>query len=130
MKEKVAPLKIFNFSHPLMNTEWLSIQSDKFSRALPFEWEMVSDYASAEVVVWDGVITAKNSEIVSMMFQDFRENKVLLLLGESMTLLRNHPVVKMLNPSGLRFVEVASWNILPEEILSALEQCREKSQHV
>lgn len=130
MKEKVAPLKIYNFSHPLMNTEWLSIQSDKFSRALPFEWEMVSDYASAEIVVWDGVITPKNGEIVSKMLNDFKETKVLLILGESMTLMKNHPIVKMLNPTGLRFVEVASWNILPEEILSALELCREKVRNV
>lgn len=130
MKEKVAPLRIYNFSHPLMNTEWLSIQSDKFSRALPFEWETVSDYASAEIVVWDGVITPKNEEIVSRMMNDFKETKVLLLLGESMTLLKNHPIVKMLNPTGLRFVEVASWNILPEEILSALEICREKLKNV
>jgi hypothetical protein len=130
MKEKVAPLKIYNFSHPLMTTEWLSIQSDKFSRTLPFEWEMVTDYASAEIVVWDGVITPKNSEMTSMMFKDFKDSKVLLLLGESMTLLRNHPIVRMLNPEGLRYVEVSSWNILPEEILSALEMCREKLKNV
>lgn len=130
MKEKVAPIKIFSFSHPLMNTEWLSIQSDKFSRALNFEWEMVTDYASSEIVVWDGVITPKNKEIVSMMFNDFKENKVLLLIGESMTLLKSHPVVQMLNPTGLRVVEVAGWNILPEEILSALELAQQKLKHV
>ena len=130
MKDKVAPVKIYNFSHPLMTTEWLSIQSDKFSRALPFEWEMVNDYASAEIVVWDGVITPKNADLTSVMFKDFKDAKVLLLLGESMTLLRNHPIVRMLNPEGLRYVEVASWNILPEEILSALELCREKLKNV
>lgn len=130
MKEKVAPVKIYNFSHPLMNTEWLSIQSDKFSRSLPFEWQMVNDYASAEIVIWDGVITPKNAELTSVMFKDFKDSKVLLLLGESMTLLKNHPTVKMLNPEGLRFVEVAGWNILPEEILSALEVCREKLKNV
>ena len=130
MKEKVAPLKIYHFSHPLMTTEWLSIQSDKFSRTLPFEWEIVNDYASAEIVVWDGVITPKNEEITSAMFKDFKESKVLLLLGESMTLLRNHPIVHMLNPEGLRYVELAGWNILPEEILSALELCREKLKNV
>lgn len=130
MKEKIAPVKIYNFSHPLMTTEWLSIQSDKFSRTLPFEWVMVNDYASAEIVVWDGVITPKNAEITSSMFKDFKDSKVLLLLGESMTLLRNHPIVKMLNPEGLRYVEVAGWNILPEEILSALELCREKLKNV
>lgn len=130
MKEKVAPVKIYNFSHPLMTTEWLSIQSDKFSRTLPFEWEMVNDYASAEIVVWDGVITPKNAEITDSMIKDFKESKVLLLLGESMTLLRHHPVVRMLNPEGLRYVEVAGWNILPEEILSALELCREKLKNV
>lgn len=130
MKEKVAPVKIYNFSHPLMNTEWLSIQSDKFSRTLPFEWQMVNDYASAEIVVWDGVITPKNAELTSSMFKDFKDSKVLLLLGESMTLLKNHPTVKMLNPEGLSFVEVAGWNILPEEILSALEACKEKLKNV
>ncbi len=130
MKDKIAPLKIFNFSHPLLMTEWLSVQSDKFSRSLSFSWEIVSDYASAEVVIWDGVITPKNEEIVNKMFTDFKEAKVLLLFGESMTLLRNHPTVKMLNPEGLRYVELAGWNVLPEEILSALEQCRERIAHV
>ncbi len=130
MKDKIAPLKIFSFSHPLMMTEWFSVQSDKFSRSLPFSWEIVSDYASSEVVIWDGVITPKNEEIVGKMFTDFKETKVLLLFGESMTLLKNHPTVKMLNPEGLRYVELAGWNILPEEILSALEQCRERIAHV
>jgi hypothetical protein len=130
MKEKEAALKIYNFSQPLIYTEWLSIQSDKFSHSLPFEWEIVSDYASSDVVVWDGIITPKNNKITSAMVKDFKDSKILLLFGESMTLFRNHPLVKMLNPEGLRYVEVSGWNILPEDILAALELCREKLKNV
>ena len=130
MKDKVSPIKIYNFSHPLMNTEFYSVISDKFSRALPFSWEITNDYSSSDVVVWDGVITPKNASLIRSMIEDFKTTKILLLMGESMTLLKNHPIVQMVNLEGLKVVEVPGWNILPEEILSAIELCRERMTHV
>lgn len=130
MKDKVSPIKIYNFSHPLMNTEFYSVISDKFSRALPFSWEITNDYSSSDVVVWDGVITPKNASLIRSMIEDFKTTKILLLMGESMTLLKNHSIVQMVNLEGLKVVEVPGWNILPEEILSAIELCRERMTNV
>ncbi len=130
MKEKPLPLRIYNFSHPLMHTEWLTLTGDKYHRTLPFEWEMVKEMASAQVITWDGVITPKNQSIVDEMIRELKGNKILLLIGESMTLLKNHPMVKLLDPKDLNFVEVAGWSILPEEILAALESCHQKLNHV
>ncbi len=130
MKEKPAPLRIYNFSHPLMHTEWVTLVGDKYHRTLPFEWEMVKNIASAQVIAWDGIITPKNQNIVDELLISLKENKILLLIGESITLLENHPVVKMIDTKGFKFVEVAGWNILPEEILAALESCHQKLNHV
>ncbi len=130
MKEKPLPLRIYTFSHPLMHTEWLTLAGDKFFKTLPFEWEMVKDLSSAQVITWDGVITPKNEPLVAEVLKELKSNKILLLIGESMTLLKNHPMVKILDPKELKFVEVAGWSILPEEILSALELCHQKLNHV
>lgn len=130
MKEKPLPLRIYNFGHPLMHTEWPTLMGDKYHHTLPFEWEMVNDVTAAQVVTWDGIITPKNQSMVENMMGEMKGNKILLLIGESMTLLKNHPIVKLLDPKDLNFVEVAGWSILPEEILAALESCHQKLNHV
>ncbi len=130
MKEKPTPLKIYNFSHPLMHTEWLTLTGDKYHRILPFEWEMVKDIAASQVIVWDGIITPKNQTIVDELHVVLKQDKILLLMGESMTLFKNHPIVKNLDPKDLKVVEVTGWNILPEEILEAFESCYQKLNHV
>lgn len=130
MKEKPVPLRIYNFSHPLMHTEWLTLVGDKYFKTLPFDWEMVKDISIAQVITWDGVITPKNQSLVDDMLEELKGNKILLLIGESMTLLKNHPIVKILDPKDLKLVEVAGWSILPEEILAALESCHQKLNHV
>lgn len=130
MKEKTQPLKIYNFSHPLMMTEVMSLVGDKYAQTLPFDWELSSDYAASDVVLWDGVITVRNRTIAEALIEDVKKGKVLLLIGESMTLLKDHPMVKLLNPENLNLVEVPGWNVLPEEILAALEACYKKSKHV
>jgi hypothetical protein len=130
MKEKPAPLRIFNFSHPLMHTEWLTLVGDKYHRTLPFEWEMVKDLSLAQVITWDGVISPKNQPVVNELLEALKGNKILLLIGESMTLLKNHPIVTLLDPKDLKFIEVSGWNVLPEEILAVLESCHQKLNHV
>lgn len=130
MKDKNQTLKIFNFSHPLMQTEIFSLTGDKYKDTLPFKWEITSDYAASDVVLWDGVITVKNKEAVEKVIDDVKSGKVLFLLGESETLLKNHLMVKLQNTENLNCVARFGWNVLPEEILSALEICYKKSKHV
>jgi hypothetical protein len=130
MKQKIELIKVFNFSHPLMATEVLSVLGDKFSGSLPFEWELSKDYSSSDIVLWDGVITAKNQKIVDKILGDIKSGKVLLLVGESQTLLKQHPWIKTLNTENLNLVELSSWSVLPEEILGALENCYKKLKHV
>jgi Ni,Fe-hydrogenase III small subunit len=113
-----------------MMTEVMSLVGDKYSTALPFAWEFSTDYASSQVVLWDGVITVKNASIVEKMIEDVKKGKVLLMIGESMTLLKDHPMVKIQNTENLNVVEVPGWNVLPEEILVAIETCQKKSGHV
>ena len=130
MKEKIEPLRIYNFSHPLMMTEIFSIAGDKFANALSFSWEITTNYEFANVVLWDGIITPKNQSFVDKILKDINSGKILLLIGESMTLLLNHPGLKILKPENLNYVELAGWSILPEEILSALEVCHKKLKYV
>jgi Ni,Fe-hydrogenase III small subunit len=130
MKEKPVTLKIFNFSHPLIQTEWMTLMGDKYNRALSFEWEMVNDIESAAVVTWDGIVTPRNRELVEKMLTQLKGNKILLLIGESMTLLKNHPVVQSFETNELKIIEIPGWSLLPEEILRALETCHQKLNHV
>lgn len=130
MKNEVQPLRIYNFSHPLMKTEWLSLAGDKYNGVLSFPWEIVSDYATADVVVWDGVISPKMSEAVTRLLEDLKNTKVLLLMGESMSSLRDHKIVKLVELDQIRYVELPGWSVLPEDILGAIEQCHQKLKHV
>ncbi len=130
MKEKKQLLKIFNLGHPLLVTESFSILGDKFLHALPFEFEYVQDMGLADVIIWDGILTPKNHDLVQSILEEMKKSKVLLLLGESMTLFNNHPIVKIFDPTNLNYVEVPGWNVLPEELLGALELCYQKLQNV
>lgn len=126
MKEKVAALRIFQFSHPLMQTEMLSVLGDKYSHVLPFEWELVKDLSLADVILWDGIVTPKNTTYVERFLETLQGNRVLLIFGESMTLFKNHPLVRKAHVPEEKLIELPGWNILPEEILAAFELCREK----
>jgi Ni,Fe-hydrogenase III small subunit len=130
MKERKTNLKIFNFSHPIMNTEILSLIGNKYVHALPFDWQLTYDYDCADILLWDGLITLKNQSSVNRMVNDSKSSKVLLLIGESMTLLKKHPIIKILDTENLNYVELPGWNILPEEILSAIETCYKKLRNV
>jgi hypothetical protein len=130
MKEKALPLKIFNFGHPLTHTEWMTVMGDKYAQVLPFEWELGHEMKDAQVIAWDGIITPKNQSLVESMLQELKSNKILLLIGESMTLLKNHPMVKIFEPHEINFVELLGWNILPEELLEAFNTCHQKLNHV
>ncbi|WP_408099098.1 hypothetical protein ACJVC5_09315 [Peredibacter sp. HCB2-198] len=130
MKETAKVLKIYQLSNPLLNTEWLSILGDKYQKTLSFEWSLTNDINEAEIVVWDGVISSKSGSILAPLIEEFKEKKVLLLVGESVTSLRNHPMVNLVSLDELRYVEISGWGVLPEEVLGALEVCHQKLTHV
>jgi Ni,Fe-hydrogenase III small subunit len=129
-KDQKNTLKVFNFSHPLMHTEVFSLLSSKYAHSLPFEWNLTSDYNEAHVILWDGVMTLKNKIFVDKIMTDTQSDKILLLIGESWTLLKDHPFIKLLDFENSHFVTLPGWNLLPEEILAALETCHKKFKNV
>lgn len=130
MKQTTTVTKVFNFSHPLMTTEMLSLLGDKYANCLPFLWEISNDYDQSDIVLWDGIMTPKNNEVVEKILNDVKSGKVLLLLGDSQTLHKNRPGIKILNTENLNIVELSGWSILPEELLAAIENCYKKLKHV
>jgi len=130
MKTAETVLNIYCLTQPILNTEWASIQGDKYRHALPFSWNIVDDIESAQVVAWDGVITPKNRIFISKVMDQIKSGKILLLQGEASTLMRSHPFVELVKPDNLNIVEVHGWGVLPEELLSALELCHKKLGHV
>lgn len=130
MNKKDAILKLFNYSHPLMNTEMYSLFGDKYSGTLPFAIEFVDELNFSDVVLWDGVITAKNRSTIEIILNAIGPNRILLVIGESQTLLENHPLVHLADTKNLNFMELPGWSVLPEEILQKLEECFKKLKHV
>jgi Ni,Fe-hydrogenase III small subunit len=128
MKKERALLKIFTLSHPLLETEWLSLLGDKYSGALEFDFIIVDDVNEAQVVVWDGIITPKNTFYIKPLLEKIKTSKILLLQGEMRSLFTGHPFVKMVNLENMKYVELPGLSVLPEELLGALEQCYQKLQ--
>jgi hypothetical protein len=129
MKNHLA-LKIFPLSSPVMFTELLAVMGDKYKRALPFQWEICRDFSSANVVFWDGVKTIKNQKIVQKVLENFSSRKILLLVDGSSTLFENRSSVKVLGVENVSCIQVRGWNVLPEELLTALKACHKKLEHV
>lgn len=129
MKDQQHTLRIFNFSNPQASTEILSVLGDKFVNTLPFKWEITTDYKASDVVIWDGVITPKNRHYVDQIVND-SDKKIILLVGESVTLLKQSPVAKMVEMDRSNVVELFGWTLIPEEILSAFQTCYQKLGHV
>lgn len=130
MNKKNTTLRLFNFSHPLMNTEMYSIAGDKYSGTLPFTFEFVDNINESDVVLWDGVITSKNKNVAEIILSLIGPDRILLLIGESLTLFREHPMVKLIDNRNLNLMELPGWNVLPEEILQKLEECFKKLKNV
>ena len=130
MKQETSTIKIYQLSHPMMNTEWESVLGDKYRQTLPAQWEMTQNWEHADVIVWDGVITPKLAPYLKAVMESFVDNKILLLVGESFTLLKNQKAVQLVKLEKIRYVEIPGWSVLPEDILEALELCYKKLKHV
>ena len=130
MKKNEISLKVFFLSQPLLHTEWISLLGDKYYHSLTFKLEVTKDLASAQVIAWDGVITPKNATYMKEVIQSLSDKKVLLIQGEASTLLKTHPIVSQINLESHSYVELPGWSALPEEMIAALEICRQKVGHV
>jgi Ni,Fe-hydrogenase III small subunit len=130
MNKTPTLLKLFNFSHPLMETELLSLAGDKYSHALPFSFEFVEDFKDSDVILWDGVITAKNTKAVETILNGIGPDRILMLIGESFTLFHEHPLVQLVDSKNLNVLELPGWSVLPEEIIVKLEECFKKLKNV
>ena len=130
MNKKNTTLRLFNFSHPLMNTEMYSIAGDKYAGTLPFTFEFVDNINESDVVLWDGLITSKNKNTAEIILSLIGPERILLLIGESLTLFKEHPIVKLIDNRNLNLMELPGWNVLPEEILQKLEECFKKLKNV
>lgn len=130
MKKNNEYLNIFCLSHHLKDVEWSSLLGDKYQEALPFQINLVEDLSEAHIIAWDGIISPKISTQYDQLLKKLEASALLLLMGETRTLLRNHPFVKSVDTTGMRVVELPGWSILPEELLAALQSCWEKLKNV
>jgi hypothetical protein len=123
-------LKIYSLNQPFISSEWRAIEGDKYRHALPFEIVLTDDIEEAQVIAWDGVISLKLKRLVPEIKNYFNQGKVLLLMGESQSLFKNHALVELFNFKDYKIVELTGWSVLPEDILAALEQCHQKFKNV
>jgi Ni,Fe-hydrogenase III small subunit len=130
MKEKSKPLLIYQLSHSLMVTEILALAGAKYASSMPFTWELTDDYETSDIVLWNGILSLKNEEFLTKIIDDIRSRKVLLLIGEAITLFTDHPFVKVPDLGDLKMVEIPGWSALPEDLLMALESCEKKLKNV
>lgn len=128
MKSPKKLLRIFNFSHPLMVTESLALLGDKYVSALPFKISAVNNIQDSDIVLWDGVLTPKNKKMVNRMMESLSPSRLLIIMGESYTLLDENEVVKVYET---REEKISSgWSLLPEDLLNVLLDCHKKLQNV
>jgi hypothetical protein len=130
MNKNKPELKIYCLNQPVVATEWKSILGDKYCHALPFTPVLTTDIEEAAVIAWDGVISLKMRRILPDIASQLQRGKMLLLVGESESLLKNQDQIKIFDPQGIISVSLNGWTLLPEEILGALEACYQKKNHV
>lgn len=122
-------LNIYCLGGPLLSTEWSSIMGDKYRGHLSFEPILVNSPEAAQVIVWDGVLTPKSAPLIGKLLDTVSEKIIFLLTGEAQTLLKDHPFIK-LNSRNLSAVFLPPSNVLPEELMEALDECRKRAGNV
>lgn len=130
MAQTKPVLTIFSLAHPLQHTEWLSVMGDKYCHALPFDYVMTDNIQEASIIAWDGVISLKQRPMEQELISELKKGKILLRMGEAQTLFKDHPFVKLIDTQDIPTIHLTGWSVLPEEILSALEACYQKLNHV
>lgn len=128
MKERIFKLKVFSFSHPLIQSEFISLLGDKYCNAFSFEWEFCVDLDQAHIIFWDGVISPKNRAYVEKINLVLPQ-KILVILGESKSLFKERLGISFFDKQGPNIIQLSSWSILPEEIMAVFEIGFKKFNH-
>lgn len=117
-------IRLFSFSHLLVDSEVPSLLGDKFFQGSDFTLVLTRDLEKANVIAWDGIVTKKNKIFAEKILNELKNGKALLLLrnnaGES-------PVI---NLDEINYVELPAWSVLPEELMIGLMECHKKLKHV
>jgi Ni,Fe-hydrogenase III small subunit len=124
-----ASLNVYCLGGPLLSTEWVGLMSDKYREHMSFTPVIVATPEEAQVIVWDGVTTPKSRRLIRELLDAVSGKVVFLLTGEGATFFQDHPFVR-LNRREISSVHLPPSRVLPEEILEALEECRQKAGHV
>jgi hypothetical protein len=130
MKKQKYELKFFCLGNPATSTELLSVLGDKFCHAPPFELILTSSIEESSVIVWDGVVSLKMRRIFPDILNYLRQNRVLLLIGDSSTLIQKQSFLNQFQPDEIASVCLNGWSLLPEEIIGAFEKCYQKIKNV
>lgn len=129
MAVKRPLLKVHCLSMPQVSTEWGSLLGDKYRQALAFDIELTDDPREAQVIAWDGIVGRKLEALMPEII-NLLKDKVLLLTGESTTLMQDSPFVRYVQVEPQAHVDLPGWTILPEDLLASLEACYQKIIHV
>lgn len=122
--KKNSSILLFNFSHFLIDSEVPALLGDKFFQGNKLTLVLTREVEKADVIVWDGIITKKNRTFAEKILDELKKNKALLLLRN------NAGEDPRLNLEEVKYVELSSWSVLPEELMMALEECHKKLKHV
>ncbi|HXH76324.1 MAG TPA: hypothetical protein VNJ08_15235 [Bacteriovoracaceae bacterium] len=129
--KKENELKVYLLAQTTLLPEWISLMGDKYLHALPFTVQFTEEINEAEVIAWDGFLSSKGAYYLGETISRIKAGKVLLLLQrEAFTLFKDHPYLTYIDPDPDHYVELPGGNVLPEDLLSALETCYKKLQHV
>jgi hypothetical protein len=129
--KKASELNIFILGQSLLQPEWSSLMGDKYRHALPFSWKITDDFNKAQVIAWDGLMTPNASSVLEKVEALLKEEgRILLLQREGFTLFQDNPWIKYLDLDQVRYVELPSGGVLPEDLLEALEICHKKLHNV
>lgn len=124
-------LKIFLLNQCLHESEWSSLLGDKYVSALPFPWSFTEKFEEAQIVAWDGFINPKMAPKLTNIINSLKSGqKILLLQREAYTFFEKNLFATFMNLDQVRYVELQSANVLPEDLILALELCHKKIYHV
>ena len=116
-------LNVYCLGGPMLSTEWASIMGDKYRAHFDFEPVIVQTPETANVIVWDGVMTPKSTPVINDILSQIKDDVVFLITGEGRTFFQDHPFVKLADVSA-SVVFLPPSRVLPEELLEGLDQCR------
>jgi hypothetical protein len=124
-------LKIFLLSRSSLAIQWSSLMGDKYSHALPFPWEFTTHLHDADVISWDGFMNSKSSYYYQEVIEVLKDKKSLLILeNEATSLYQKNSFLSRICLDDIPFIELSGGNVVPEDLLAALEECHKRLGHV